>query len=161
MGAGRLRLERGGAVSRNLTAAKDAALAAMALLGSAVANTMGGWDAALRTLILCMVLDYLTGMIVAGVFKRSGKSSDGSMDSRAGFQGLCKKGAELVLVLIGNQVDLMLGESLTRTAVIFFLIGNEGLSVMENLGLMGVPYPPFLKEMLAVLKKQGEQKEIK
>ena len=84
-----------------------------------------------------MALDYLTGLVVAGVFRRSDKSGDGALDSRAGFRGLCKKGAELALVLVAVRLDLLVEETYARTAVLLFLIGNEGLSVLENLGLMG------------------------
>ena len=77
-----------------MTRVKEAALAVTALAGSAVASALGGWDAALQTLVVCMAVDYLSGLVVAGVFKRSDKSGDGALDSRAGFRGLCKKGAE-------------------------------------------------------------------
>ena len=135
---------------------KEICLAAAAAVGSGVVNALGGWDAGLQTLLFCMMLDYGTGMVVAGVFKRSDKSRDGALDSRAGFKGLCKKGAELVLVLIAVRLDGLLGGSYARTAVILFLVGNEGLSVLENLGLMGVPYPRFLRDALAVLRERGD-----
>lgn len=138
---------------------KQLALGGLAAVGSLAVNALGGWDTGLQTLLLCMALDWVTGLVVAGVFKKSGKSSDGSLDSRAGFQGLCKKGAELVLVLIAVRLDGMLGGGYTRTAVLLFLVGNEGLSVLENLGLMGVPYPSFLKNALAVLRDKGDKGE--
>ena len=136
---------------------KDLVLAGAAAAGSAAVNALGGWDRALQTLLFCMVLDYLTGLVVAGVFKRSDKSGDGALDSRAGFRGLCKKGAELALVLVGARLDLLLGGDWARTAIILFFIGNEGLSILENLGLMGVPYPVFLREALDVLKEQNDR----
>lgn len=135
---------------------KEICLAALAAVGSGVVNALGGWDAGLQTLLFCMTLDYVSGMVVAGVFKRSDKSGDGALDSRAGFKGLCKKGAELVLVLIAVRLDGLLGGGYARTAVILFLVGNEGLSVLENLGLMGVPYPRFLRDALAVLRERGD-----
>lgn len=98
-----------------------------------------------------------TGLVVAGVFRRSDKSGDGALDSRAGFRGLCKKGAELALVLVAVRLDLLVEETYARTAVLLFLIGNEGLSVLENLGLMGAPYPAFLKNALSVLREQGDR----
>ena len=141
-----------------MTRVKEAALAVTALAGSAVASALGGWDAALQTLV-CMAVDYLSGLVVAGVFKRSDKSGDGALDSRAGFRGLCKKGAELLLVLVGARLDRLLGGDWARTAVILFFVGNEGLSILENLGLMGVPYPAFLREALDVLKEQNDRGE--
>lgn len=143
-------------MSRDLTGVREAVLGVLAMAGSAVIGALGGWDSALQTLIFCMAADYLSGMVVAGVFKRSDKSGDGALDSRAGFKGLCKKGAELGLVLIGARLDGLLGGDWARNAVILFLIGNEGLSVLENLGLMGAPYPAFLQNALEVLRKQGD-----
>ena len=140
-----------------MTRLKDAVLAVAAMFGSALSAALGGWDAALQTLVVCMALDYLSGVVVAGVFKCSEKSSDGALDSRAGFRGLCKKGAELALVLVGARLDYLLGGDWARTAVILFFIGNEGLSILENLGLRGVPYPAFLREALDVLKEQNDR----
>lgn len=128
----------------------------LAAVGSFLSGWLGGWDAALRMLLLLMAADCVTGVTVAAVFKRSGKSEGGRLESRAGFQGLCKKGAELLLVLLAVRLDLMLGGGqYARAATLIFLIGNEGLSVLENLGLMGVPYPAFLKNALEVLREKG------
>ena len=135
---------------------KNGVLAVLAALGSTVAGALGGWDAALQTLLLFMALDYATGMLLAGVFQRSGKSGDGALDSRAGFKGLCKKGAQLLAVLVAARLDLLLGEHWARTAVILFFLGNEGLSVLENLGLMGVPLPASRKQALSPLRDQGD-----
>lgn len=146
-------------MNRDLGGVKEAALGLLAMAGSAAVGALGGWDSALQTLLFCMGLDYLSGMVVAGVFKRSEKSGDGALDSRAGFKGLCKKGAELVLVLIGARLDGLLGGDWARNAVILFLIGNEGLSVLENLGLMGAPYPAFLRNALEVLREHGDRGE--
>ena len=144
-------------MTRGVTGLKEAVLAMVAMVGSVLSAALGGWDAALQTLVICMALDYLSGIVVAGVFKCSDKSGDGTLDSRAGFRGLCKKGAELALVLVGARLDHLLGGDWARTAVILFFIGNEGLSILENLGLMGVPYPAFLREALDVLKEQSDR----
>ena len=136
---------------------KNAALGALAAGGSIAANLLGGWDAALQTLLTCMAADYLAGIIVAGVFRRSGKSEDGALSSRAGFLGLCRKCGILLCVLVAARLDLMVGGGdYARTAVILFFIGNEGLSVLENLGLMGVPYPAALRGALTALRERGD-----
>jgi len=142
-------------------AIKNAALAALASAGSLLAGALGGWDAVLETLLACMAVDYVTGMVVAGVFKKSGKSEGGALDSRAGFRGLCRKGAVLLCVLVAARLDTLLGGGYARTAVALFFIGNEGLSVLENLGLMGVPYPAFLKNALEALEEKGGRGEKK
>lgn len=136
----------------------QAVLGVLAALLSTAAHALGGWDAALQTLMLCMAADYASGMVVAGVFRRSDKSESGALDSRAGFRGLCKKGAELLLVLVAAQLDRSMGGGdWSRTAVILFLTANEGISILENLGLMGVPYPAFLRSALEVLREENNR----
>lgn len=136
---------------------KNAALAAIAAGVSIVTGALGGWDAALQTLLFFMALDCVTGVVVAGVFKRSDKSTGGRLSSTAGFKGLCKKGAELLLVLAAVRLDALAGDhQYTRMAVIVFFIGNEGLSVLENLAVMGVPFPAFLKGALEALRDRGD-----
>lgn len=134
---------------------KNAVLAVVASVGSLVANQLGGWDAALQALVGFMASDYITGLIVAGVFKRSGKSEGGALDSRAGFKGIVKKCAVLVLVWMGAIMDGVIGADYIRTAVTLFFIANEALSVIENIGLMGVPYPAFLKSALEAIKDKN------
>ncbi|NCE64669.1 holin [Pseudoflavonifractor sp. 524-17] len=143
---------------REIASIRNLALAAAAAAGSWLAGLLGGWDTALQTLVVCMAADYITGVAVAGVFRRSGKSRSGALDSRAGFQGLCRKGAELMLVLAAAQLDGMLRSGgYARTAVLLFFIANEGLSILENLGIMGVPYPACLRAALEVLRQQGDE----
>lgn len=138
---------------------KNAILAALAAAGSCLANYLGGWDAALKLLIAMMAADYATGLVVAAVFQKSNKSSTGALDSRAGFVGLVRKGVILMLVWLGVMLDNAIGAGYVRTAVCIFFIGNEGLSLLENVGLMGVPYPTFLKNMLEALREQGDKQE--
>ncbi|ODU56962.1 MAG: holin [Clostridium sp. SCN 57-10] len=137
---------------------KNAVLAIVAGIGTVIAKFCGGWDTAMQTLVFVMAVDYITGLIVAGVFKRSNKSSGGALDSRAGFKGLCKKGVVLLIVMLSTYLDRMVGtDTVVRTATILFFIGNEGLSVIENIGLMGVPFPPSIKNALEALQKKSEK----
>lgn len=138
---------------------KTLILSALAAIGSVISNQLGGWDAAMQVLMAMMAIDYVTGVMVAAFWKRSNKTENGALDSRAGFKGLVKKIAILALVWISVMLDKALGTDYIRTAVIIFFIGNEGLSLLENIGLMGVPYPEFLRKMLEVLKKEGDQAE--
>lgn len=132
---------------------KDSILAAMAVVGSAVAKSLGGWDNALQTLIIFMAIDYITGVLVAAVWKRSNKSESGALESRAGFKGLIRKSTILLVVWVSVQLDLVLTmDGFSRTAVVLFFCGNEGLSIIENLGIMGVPLPDFIKDKLEQLK---------
>lgn len=136
---------------------KNMILAAAAAIGTFVANELGGWDAAMQVLVALMAVDYVTGVLVAAVWHRSNKSATGALDSKAGFKGLLKKCMILLLVWIGVLLDNALGAAYIRTAVILFFIGNEGLSLLENLGLMGVPFPAFLQRALEALRENGDK----
>ena len=136
---------------------KNTMLAVFAAIRTFIANELGGWDAAMQVLVALMVVDYITGVLVAAVWHRSNKSATGALESRAGFKGIVKKCMILLLVWIGVLLDDALGEAYIRTAVILFFIGNEGLSLLENLGLMGVPFPGFLQRALEALREQGDK----
>lgn len=140
----------------NATQIKEVVLATLAASGAFLANALGGWDALLKLLVALMAADYITGLVVAAVFKRSNKSESGTLDSNASFKGLARKCAVLVLVYIAVLLDTATGTHYVRSAVALFFIGNEGLSLLENVGLMGVKYPAFLKNMLQALRDKGE-----
>ena len=131
----------------------------LGVIGSFIAKFFGGWDAAMTTLVIFMGIDYLMGLIVAGVFKRSGKSENGALDSRAGFKGLCKKSVVLLIVLIAYRLDLVLGSTFIKDAVIIGYIANETISIIENAGLMGIPIPEVIKKAIDILKKKSEGDE--
>ena len=94
-------------------------------IGSVVAYLFGGWDTAMITLIIFMGIDFLTGLIVAGVFNNSTKTETGALESRAGFKGLCRKGMVFFYVLIAVRLDMMLGSNIIRDAVIIGYIVKE------------------------------------
>lgn len=127
--------------------------------GSAIASAFGGWDAALTTLLIFMGIDYITGLIVAGVFHRSGKSESGALESGAGWKGLCRKGMTLLVVLVACRLDLIMGSSFIRDAVVIAFIANETISIVENAGIMGVPIPSVIVKSIEVLKKKAESED--
>lgn len=120
---------------------------------------LGGWDSALATLIIFMIIDYMSGLIVAGVFHASTKTDSGTLESRAGFKGLCRKGMVLLFVLIAYRLDLAIGTDYVRDTVIIGFMANELISIVENAGLMGIPLPPVIKTAIDVLTKKGERDE--
>ena len=132
---------------------------AVGLIGSSIAAAFGGWDAAMITLIIFMAVDYLTGLIVAGVFHNSPKSEGGTLESKAGWKGLCRKGMTLLIVLIAARLDMLLGTSFIRDAVIIAYIANEAISIIENAGLMGVPIPAAIRKAVEVLQQKGNKYE--
>lgn len=140
----------------NMTELKAAVLAVIGAIGGAVAAIFGGWTSAMTTLIIFMVIDYITGIIVAGVFHRSGKSKNGALESRAGFKGLCRKGMILLILLVACRLDIMLSTGYIKDCVCIAFIVNETLSIIENAGLMGVPVPQVIIKAIDVLKSKEE-----
>lgn len=138
---------------------KDWFCIAVGALGSAIASLYGGWDAALQTLIIFMAVDYITGLIVAGVFHASPKSQTGALESRAGWKGLIRKGETLLIVLVACQLDAVMTTSFVRDAVIIGFICNETLSIIENAGLMGLPIPAALTKAVDILKQRSETEQ--
>lgn len=138
---------------------KNSVLAVIAAVGAFVSQSLGGWDAMMMLLVGLMALDYLTGWLVAAIWKRSNKSETGALDSKASYKGLIKKGTMLLTVWVGVLLDNAIGTTYVRNAVVLFFVGNEGLSFVENLGLMGVPFPTFMLKALEALKEQGNQGE--
>ena len=113
----------------------------------------------LTTLVLCMALDYLTGMLAAGIFHKSKKSAQGGLESRSGWKGLCRKGISLLIVLVAYRLDLIAGTDFICNAVMAAYLVNELLSITENIGLMGVPVPKVLTGEIDLLKQKSEAQE--
>lgn len=139
--------------------AKDLICTAIGAIGGAIAAAFGGWNAALLALIICMAIDYFAGVIVALVFHRSPKSDSGGLNSSVGFKGLLRKIAVLLIVVVANQVDILIGTTYVRDAVVIGFCANEIISLLENAGLMGIPIPNVLLRAIDVLKNKGEKEE--
>lgn len=136
---------------------KSGILTAIGVVGGALASIFGGWDAAIATLLIFMGIDYVTGLMVAGIFHKSAKSETGALESRAGWKGLCRKGVTLLIVIIAHRLDLMLGTTMIRDAVVIAFVANETISIIENAGLMGVPIPAAITHAIDVLNSKAEQ----
>ena len=135
---------------------KDILCTGVGLLGSWIASLFGGWDAAMVTLIVFMAVDYITGLIAAGVFHNSPKSTGGALESGAGWKGLCKKGVTLLVVLVACRLDLVIGSNFIRDAVVIAFIANETISIVENAGLMGVGIPEPILSAIDVLRNRAD-----
>lgn len=133
---------------------KNLVCTSIGMVGAAVSTIFGGWSEALTTLLICMVIDYITGLVVAGVFHNSPKSTSGALESNAGLKGLFRKAAMLLFVLIGHRLDLAVGTTYIRDAVCIAFIANEVLSLVENAGLMGVPIPEVITNAIDGLKNK-------
>ena len=118
---------------------------------ASVAFLLGGIDHLIVALAIFMAADYMTGLIVSLAEK--------STDSRIAFRGLLKKGAMLVLVIVSHQLDVVAGTAdshFLRNAMIMFLIAVEGISIVENMGRLGVPVPSFLRDRLEQMRRENE-----
>lgn len=130
------------------------------IVGSAIASIFGGWDTGLVSLLIFMALDYVSGLVVAGVFHKSNKTDTGSLESKAGWKGLCRKCMTLVFVLVAYRLDLVIGTNYNiRDAVIIAFMANELISLVENAGLMGIPLPAVITKAIDILQKKSESEE--
>ena len=135
---------------------KAACLAFIGAAGSIITHWMGGFDPLLQALIAFMAVDFITGWLAAAVFKCSKKTESGRLSSAAGFRGLVKKGCVLLMIVVAVHLDGLLGtNSLTRDAIIIAFILNELLSILENMGKMGVKLPDVLTNALELLCRYG------
>lgn len=127
----------------------------LAVFGTALSTALGGWDAISTALITFMVADYATGILSAIKHKR--------LNSDVMFWGGIRKGLTLLVITIAIQLDQMSGNStpVFRTLALYYYTGREGVSVAENLGLLGLPMPKFIREVLAQLQERGDQSPTK
>lgn len=130
----------------------------LAAMGGAIAGSLGGWDSTLKVLVIMMAADYLSGLMVAAMGK-SEKTEYGGLSSKVGFVGLAKKGLMLTVVLIGTALDEAMGTPICRDAACWFYIANEGISVLENLNLVGVPFPEKIKVLLGHKMEEANEPE--
>lgn len=128
----------------------------LGVIGSFLAGFVGGWDAGMVTLVTFMCIDYISGIIVAGVFKKSKKSKHGALSSKIGWMGLCKKVMTLLIVVVAYRLDLLINTDYIRDAAVIGFCANELISIIENAGLMGLPLPSVLMDAIEVLK--GDKK---
>ena len=142
-----------------MTNIKAVICAAVGAVGGMIAQLFGGWTEDMITLIIFMAVDFIMGLIVAGVFHNSNKSQSGSLNSHAGWVGLCKKGVVLLFVLIAHRLDMLLGTEYIRTTAIIGFIANEFISIVENAGLMGVPLPEVIVKAIEILKHRADDKK--
>ena len=138
----------------NVNTVKTTVLTVIGAIGSFIANLFGGWTSDLVTLIIMMSIDFIMGLLIAAVWKRSGKSQNGALSSWSAWKGLCRKCISLLFVLIAYRLDLVIGVDYIRTAVIIGFIANELISIVENAGIMGVPIPSMITKAIDLLRNK-------
>lgn len=129
---------------------------AVGSVASTIASLFGGWDADITLLVVAVAIDFITGLIVSGVFHNSPKTVNGALESKAGFKGLCRKAVIFLFVLIAYRLDIALGINFIRTTVCIGFTVNELISITENAGLMGIPIPKVLIKAIDMLKSKSE-----
>lgn len=131
---------------------RGCALSAAGLAASFLGRAFGGFDLLLQTLVLFMAIDLVTGIVSAVFFKCSTKTETGRLSSFAGLRGLIKKGCCLLFIVAAVHLDELLGtQSLTRDAVIIAFCLNELISILENMGHMGIKMPAPILNALETL----------
>jgi toxin secretion/phage lysis holin len=114
------------------------------IIGGFLVGLLGGWDIALKVLLIFVIADYLTGLSAAWYQK--------TINSEVGLKGIIKKFCLFIPVGIGFWLDSLTGTEFLRSLAIFFYIANEGISILENLGKMNIPIPSAMKDALTQIK---------
>lgn len=118
-------------------------------IGAIVGYIFGEWSVLLQILLAFVIIDYVSGLLASGV--------EGKLSSKVGFKGIAKKLMIFVLAAVGHLVDKAIGDgSMIQNAIIFFYLGNELLSILENAGRTGLPVPEQIKNAVDVLKGKSK-----
>ena len=132
--------------------------AVVGIIGGALTALLGGWDLAIQTLLIFMAIDYITGLMIAGIFHKSPKTKSGSLSSLIGWKGLCRKGMVLLIVSVAVRLDMLVGTDFIRDAVVIAYCTNEAISIVENAGIIGIPIPKPILNAIDTLKNKEEEK---
>ena len=135
---------------------KESVSAVVGMAAGVISWLTGGFDTPVLALLIFMGVDYLTGLIVAGIFHTSPKTAGGGLDSRVGWKGLARKFVTLLMVVVANLADVLLELHYIRDAVIVAFCANECISILENAGLMGLGIPEPIKEAIDLLISKKE-----
>ncbi len=126
---------------------------------SFAAYLLGGFDTMLQMLCIAMLVDFFCGVMVALVFRSSPKTEEGALSSKAALKGLIRKVCQLLLVMVITRLSITIGDQgFCRNTAIIFFTANECISILENMGLMGVKYPAWLQQGLELLLKKNDSK---
>lgn len=140
----------------NVSITKMTILTVFGAVGSFITNLYGGWGEDMITLLIFMGTDFLLGILIAAFWRKSDKSKTGAVSSDSAWKGLVKKGVTLLIVLVAHRLDITLGTEYIRPAVIIAFCANELISIIENLGIMGVPLPTVLTRAMELLQNKTD-----
>lgn len=127
--------------------------AVVSIVGTVFSFAFGSLDGVLEALIYAMVIDYMSGIMAAYV------NPELALNSQKGFRGICKKIMILMLVSMAHIIDAAFGQAMVYSVVLWFFIGNEGLSIIENAAKAGIPIPAKLRDTLEQLSHEKEKRD--
>ncbi len=130
-----------------------------AIAGAFIASFFGGWSAGMAALVCFMGIDYVTGLVVAGIFHASPKSEKGGLESHVGWKGLARKLVTLLIVAMAHKIDELMGINYVRDAAVIGFCANEVLSIVENAGLMGIKLPKPVLKAIEVLHDKADTED--
>lgn len=138
---------------------KESLCATVGVIGSLIASLLGGWNAPMKALVVLMIIDYISGLMVAGIFHKSKKSENGALNSSSGMKGLCKKCMILLMVIAMAQVSMAANIDYLRNAVVIGFATNELISIIENGTLMGIPILKPIRGAIDILNERSNSNE--
>lgn len=127
------------------------------VIGSTITYLFGGWSRGLETLLFFIIVDYVTGIIAAGVFKNSSKTKKGGLSSAVGYKGLISKVGILIAVACLHKVDSLMNKDIFMNAAIIGFCANEFISIIENLGKWGIKFPPIVTKAIECLNTKAKE----
>jgi toxin secretion/phage lysis holin len=130
-------------------------------IGANLSLIFGEWTESMTTLAIMMGIDYIMGIMIASVFKKSEKSKNGGINSRSAWMGICKKVGTLLLVAVAYRIDVSMKTNFLKDGVCVAFITSEGISIIENARVMGLPIPEILVNALDGLKGGKDGKDNK
>ena len=138
-------------------------LASFGVFTATLTSIFGVWSESMTTLCVFMVIDYILGLMLSYIFKKSPKTETGGLNSRIHFKGIVKKISMVILVIVGARADMLLGTNFIQYGIVYSFILNELISITENIGLMGVPLPSAITKAIDLLNsniKGGKDNEL-
>lgn len=139
---------------------KEKITAIIGVIAAGITHFIGVWSGSLITLCVCMACDFILGLLVAGIFKNSTHTDKGGLSSQVAFRGLAKKICMLLLIGVAHWLDVLFAIDYIREGVIYAFIANETISIVENVGLCGVPLPSVITKAIEVLKEKGTTSKL-
>ena len=139
---------------------KEKITATIGVIAAGITHFIGVWSGSLITLCVCMACDFILGLLVAGIFKNSTHTDKGGLSSQVAFRGLAKKICMLLLIGVAHWLDVLFAIDYIREGVIYAFIANETISIVENVGLCGVPLPSVITKAIEVLKEKGTTSKL-